>query len=124
MLVEGGPIGYSFRVPAGARFVVMVHELNPDETGQGCGNYTLQLYGLPCPPPTLHISHVETPPNRVRLFWSTGYPDYQLQRSASLMGAPPFPFVNVPTAPTVIGGDYNVTNSATANDDFFRLRKP
>jgi hypothetical protein len=122
--VWGNSVGYSFRVPAGARFVVMVHELNPGEAGQGCGNYTLQLYGLPCPPPTLHISHLATPPNRVRLFWSTAYPDFQLQRSASLDGVPPFPFVNVSTLPVVTAGDYNVTNSATANDDYFRLRQP
>jgi autotransporter-associated beta strand protein len=122
--VAGGSGGYSFRVAAGARFVVVVNEINAVDAVSGCPNYSLQLYGLPCPPPVLHISHVETPPNRVRLFWSTAYPLFQLQRSASLNGAPPFPFVSVPGAPFVIGGDYNVTNSATANDDYFRLRRP
>jgi hypothetical protein len=30
----------------------------------------------------------------------------------------------VPGAPFVLGGDYTVTNSATAGDDYFRLRRP
>jgi autotransporter-associated beta strand protein len=120
----GGSAGYNFRVPAGARFVVVVNEPINSPPSQGCGSYTLDLYGLPCPPPTLFIEKVPAPPNRVRLHWSTAYPEFQLQRAATLNGAPPFPFANVPGAPFVIDGDYTVTNSATANDDYFRLRKP
>ena len=121
--VVGGSAGYSFELAAGAKFVVVVNEVNPTGPNQGCGNYTLDLYGLPCPPPSLHIAR-DAGPDKVRLFWSTAYPDFQLQRSSSLNGTPPFPFANVPAVPFVIGGDYNVTNSATANDDYFRLRKP
>jgi hypothetical protein len=122
--IFGGSVGYTFRVPAGARFIVLVNEVNVTGPNQGCGNYTLDLHGLPCPPPTLFVEKVPTPPNRVRLRWSTAYPEYQLQRSPHLNGAPPFPFANVLTAPVVIGGDYSVTNTATANDDYFRLRRP
>ena len=121
--IEGGSGGYSFRVAAGERFEVMVHELNPSAVNQGCGNYTLQLYGLPCPPPVLHIAH-DAGPDQVRLFWSTAYPEFQLQVAPNVDGLPPFPFSSVPTIPTVLGGHYHVTNGATANDDYFRLRKP
>jgi len=121
--IAGGSVGYSFQVAAGAKFIVVVNEINQSGTNQGCGNYTLDLYGLPCPPPTLHIAR-DAGPDRVRLFWSTAYPGFRLQRSATLNGTPPLPFVNVPGVPFVIDGDYNLTNSATANDDYFRLRKP
>jgi hypothetical protein len=46
----GSPPGigsYSFNVPAGARFVVVVHELN---SGSGCALYNLRISGLPCQP--------------------------------------------------------------------------
>ncbi|HYO50948.1 MAG TPA: S-layer homology domain-containing protein, partial [Chloroflexia bacterium] len=42
-----GPMSYSFEVPAGRSFVVLVEE---DQEGLGCQNYTLIVDGLPeCP---------------------------------------------------------------------------
>jgi hypothetical protein len=42
-----GPMSYSFEVPAGRSFVVLVEE---DQEGLGCQNYTLIIDGLPeCP---------------------------------------------------------------------------
>jgi len=104
---------------------VVVNEQNHFAPFQGCDNYRLELYGLPCPEkrPTLHIAE-DAGPEKVRLHWSTAYPGYQLQGKPSLGGLLLINFTNVATSPTVIGGEYNVTNTAATNQGFFRLRKP
>jgi subtilisin-like proprotein convertase family protein len=86
-------------------------------------SYLLQLHGLPCPPPTLHIEKTGSP-DEVRLHWSTAYPDFDLQRTPILNGAAPYPFENVATPPVVVNGDYSVTNRVIAPQSFYRLRKP
>lgn len=50
---------YSFNVPAGATFVVVVHEVYG---GQGCGLYNLRISGLPCQP-TPAPTHTPCPIN-------------------------------------------------------------
>lgn len=121
-----GSRGYSFRVPTGARFEVMVHELNPSETNQGCGNYTLQLYGLPCPPPVLDIAKTATP-NRVRLSWSTAYPGFDLRGRTTLQNIPPQTFsvgdFGLPEPLNVIDGRYVLTNTVPGSTRFYELIK-
>ncbi|HEX9989414.1 MAG TPA: S-layer homology domain-containing protein [Chloroflexia bacterium] len=55
-----GPMSYSFEVPAGRSFVVVVEE---DQEGLGCQNYTLFVDGLPeCPMSTATPMPTLTPP--------------------------------------------------------------
>jgi len=115
---------FSFPVPAGARFTVLVTERTPQE---GCGSYGLELFGLPCPQgqPTLHIAN-DAGPDNVRLHWSTAYPGFELQGKPGLGGNGVLSvFTNVSIAPVVIDGHYSVTNQHDAKGNgFFRLRKP
>jgi hypothetical protein len=125
--ITNGSGGFSFPVPAGQRFTVVVNEHNADSPHQGCGSYSFELFGLPCPQerPTLHIAN-DAGSDRVRLHWSTAYPGFQLQGKPSL-GGPGLvspAYTNVTTPPTVHGGHYSVTNSAGGTSGFFRLRKP
>ena len=119
--------GCSFLVPAGQRFTVVVNEVNEDGAFQGCDDYRLEVYGLPCPQeqPRLDIAH-DAGPDHVRLHWSTAYPGFQLQGKSSL-GVPEMLspiYTNVLIAPTVQDGEYSVTNLSRGNSGFFRLRKP
>jgi autotransporter-associated beta strand protein len=121
-----GSGGFSFRVPAGQRFTVVVNEHNFLGPFEGCGNYSLELYGLPCPQaaPALHIAS-DAGPDNVRLHWSTAYPGFQLQGTPNLGGVALFAFTNVANAPVVIDGQYSVTNKHDMKGNgFFRLRKP
>lgn len=116
-----GSTSFSFAAPQDAVIAIVVSSAVTTTT---CPlSYSVQLHGLPCPPPTLHISKTANP-DEVRLHWSTAYPDFDLQRAPNLNGAAPYPFVNVPFTPSVVGGDYSVTNSTTGNDAYYRLRKP
>ncbi len=104
-------------VPAGAKFLVTVNGIT---TLAGCGSYTLQLSGLPCPPPTLNIQAV--PADKTRLFWSTSAGGYLLESESNLVANA---FVTVTNEPIVSGGSYSVTNSAVSpTNRFYRLRKP
>ena len=115
-----GTSAFSFPVPAGSNFVIVVTLWVPDI---GCNNYTLELFGLPCPPPTLAIAR-EDGPDKVRLHWSTAYPGYRLQSVSNLVGIPP-PFEPVPISPAISGGRFNVTNHiAGTTNQFYRLYKP
>jgi hypothetical protein len=110
-----GAMGFSFKVPAGQRFVILVN----DVSDHGCPNYTLELYGLEeCPPPTLHVAR-EPDPTRVRLYWSSAYPEYQLQRAPGLT----LPFANWLGGVGIAEGNYSVIIDAM-DDDYFRLIKP
>ena len=42
-----GTAAFSFPVPAGSNVVILVTQR---AIGFGCDNYTLELFGLPCPP--------------------------------------------------------------------------
>jgi subtilisin-like proprotein convertase family protein len=112
-----GPQSCSATIPAGAKFFVTVNEIG---SGAGCSGYTLQLSGLPCPPPTLNIQPV--PPNKARLYWDTSAGGYLLEADSNLL-------VNawgtITNEPIVSGGNYNVTNSSVApTNQFYRLHKP
>jgi subtilisin-like proprotein convertase family protein len=112
----GDAVAFSFAVPAGARFIVVVNEVN---AGDGCGTYSLNLFGLPCPPPTLYISRTAVP-NQVRVYWPDSAVGYQLQTAVSLTG----PWGNVAIPPELADGYFNVTNTASGPQRFFRLRHP
>lgn len=115
-----GTAAFSFVLPAGSNAVVLVTQRAEDI---GCDTYTLELFGLPCPPPTLQIARDNAPAN-VLLKWSSAYPDFRLQ-SANLLNSVPTPqvFSNVVASPALIDGRFTVTNSTTAPHQFFRLAK-
>jgi hypothetical protein len=112
---------FSFTAPANAVIALVVS--SPVASTTCPISYLVQLHGLPCPPPVLHIAKTANP-DEVRLHWSTAYPDFDLQRTPTLNGAAPYPFVNVLTPPVVVNGDYSVTNRTSAPNAFYRLRKP
>jgi hypothetical protein len=71
-LGDDGAVGppyppFSFRVPPHTNFVLVV---TARTTNDLCGIYALEVFGLPCPPPTLHIAR-DTTPNKVLLHWSS-----------------------------------------------------
>jgi autotransporter-associated beta strand protein len=107
---------FSFRVPAGSNFVINVVART---TNAICGTHTLEVFGLPCPPPTLAISR-ETAPNKVRIHWSTAYPDFRPQQASTVAGA----FSNVSQSPVIVGGRYALTNITANSNRFYRLFKP
>ncbi|MDR3378239.1 MAG: autotransporter-associated beta strand repeat-containing protein [Verrucomicrobiae bacterium] len=112
-----GPTTFSFSVPPGWPFSVVVNEINP---GAGVGPYTLQLSGLPCPPPTLNIQPVA--PGKARLYWDTSAGGYVLEADSNLVNNV---WGSVTNEPIVTGGNYSVTNSAVLpNNQFYRLHKP
>ena len=110
---------FSFRVPAKTNFVLLVSARN---TNVVCPNYTLELFGLPCLPPTLHITK-DVAPNKVLLHWSSAYPDYRLQSTNALRVSGPNAFSNVAATPAIVDGKYTVTNTAAPPRQFFRLAK-
>jgi len=110
------PMSCSASIPPGATFYVTVNEVTP---GTG-GGYTLQLSGLPCPPPTLAIQPLA--PNQARLSWDTSAGGYLLEGDSNLTLSA---WATVTNEPIVSGGRYNVTNSiALPGDRFYRLHQP
>jgi hypothetical protein len=107
---------FSFRVPANTNFFILVSARN---TNVVCPRYTLELFGLPCPPPRLHIAD-DAAPGNVRLHWSTAYPGYRLQSTNTLRAPGAFSTVN--STPVVISGRYTVTNSTAQPNEFLRLK--
>jgi subtilisin-like proprotein convertase family protein len=117
--IRGVGVPYSFRVPAGAVFVIVVHEL---VANQGCSEYTLNVTGIDCPP-RLEITHPVSPPNRVVLKWSTAASGYNLVSTNSLRSASnAFGPVSLP--PFVVNGKYTVTNTISGPARFYELRRP
>jgi hypothetical protein len=113
------PPPFSFRVPPRTNFLIVVTALTGEPV---CENYTLELFGLPCPPPRLDIAK-DTTPEKVRLQWSSAYPDYRLQSVNALAGAGALPFAPVPSAPVLLNGKYTHSNEIAAPRQFFRLAK-
>jgi hypothetical protein len=113
----GGTTTFSCNVPAGAKFVVTVNEAT---AFAGTQPYTLQLSGLPCPPPTLFIDPL-IPAPAVRLHWSTSAGGYKLEGTPDLS---PATWTGVTNEPIVTGSEYQVTNSAPPVNQFYRLTKP
>jgi hypothetical protein len=114
-----GTAAFSFSVPAGSNVVILVTQR---AIGFGCDNYTLELFGLPCPPPALNLA-AGAVAGKVVAHWSSAYPDFHLQSVNSLDGPVPPPFSDVMSAPVLLNGKYSVTNGATAPRQFFRLAK-
>jgi autotransporter-associated beta strand protein len=117
--VVGGPRSYSFRVSAGARFVVVVNEVNP---GTDCA-YTVRVSGGSCRP-RLNINPVAD--NRVTLNWSSSALGYLLEQTNVLRNPPASLWVPVPGTPTISSGRFRVTDSIPpgATNKFYRLRRP
>ncbi|MGH8245353.1 MAG: hypothetical protein ACREUU_02850, partial [Gammaproteobacteria bacterium] len=92
------------------------------ETNLVCDTCTLELFGLPCPPPRLVID-LEAASNKVVARWSSSYPDFRLQSVNSLGGPSPQVFINVTSPPVLVSGKFAVTNAVTTSRQFFRLAK-
>ena len=110
---------FSFRVPPLTNFLVLV---SARATNVVCPDYTLELFGLPCPSPTLRIAR-DAVPDKVLLQWSTAYPQFSLQAASGLTNQGSGGFEFNATLPSVVGGRYSVTNSATGQGRYFRLAK-
>jgi len=113
----GGPPypAFSFQVPPMTNFTLVVMALT---TNLSCNNYSLELFGLPCPPPTLAIAKEESTPSSVRLLWSTAYPGFVAQQS----GQPGSPFSDLNQTPAILNSHYALTNLLANTNQFFRLR--
>jgi len=106
---------FSFSVPAGAVFVIVVTEVY---NNSGC-DYTLVVQGIECPP-ILAIDRV--PADRVRLHWPTTAGGYKLEATPALA---PTDWSFVTNQPIVTSGRFNVTNSGlNPTNRFYRLHKP
>lgn len=110
---EGG--AYSFRVPAGAVFVVVLRAW-----AQPRCDYTLKVSGLDCPH-RLDIARVPAA-NRVVLKWSTAALGYNLVSTNSLKN-PPNAFTSNGPPPVVVSGKFIVTNPVSGSARFYELRK-
>jgi len=112
-----GPQSCSVEIAAGAKFFVEVNEVT---FGSGSTNYTLQLSGLPCPPPTLSIQPV--PATQARLYWPTWAGGYQLESETNLLSNT---WAAVTNEPLVSSLKFNVTNFiGSPTNRFYRLHKP
>src|SRR6185436_10673624 len=90
-LLPDDPSPFSFTVTNGGRFEIVVMQLIDVPA---CSNSWVEVFGVPCPLPTLQITQ-DVIPGNVRLHWSTAYPDWRLQSVGSLDGPLPIPFQNV-----------------------------
>ena len=112
-----GPQSCSATIPTGAKFFV---EVNEPILGVGSTNYTLQLSGLPCPPPVLSVQPL--PASKARLSWPSWAGGYLLEATPSLSQTN---YVNITNEPIVTSLKYNVTNgTVTPTNRFYRLHKP
>jgi len=107
-------------------------------TNLACGAYTLELFGLSCPPPEIAINdfgssgqgggttasgfaptRVGQPASPVQISWSTAYPEWTMQQASEVTGF----FSDWSQPPAIVDGRYAVTNVPSTNHLFFRLRK-
>jgi hypothetical protein len=114
---QGGPPypPFAFQVPASSNFVLVVMSR---ATNLVCNSYSLELFGLPCPPPTLAIAP-EAAPAKVRVHWSTAYPGWTAQQKGKATGT----FSNTTQSPFIVGGRYALTNITATTNQFYRLMK-
>ncbi len=119
---DGGELApnppFSFQVPPQTRFLLVVMARSAN---LACDSYALELFGVPCPVPTLHVTK-DTAPEKVRLHWSSAYPEYRLQSADIPVHAGPMTFEDAATVPTLIDGQFVITNAATAPHELFRLK--
>ncbi len=108
---------YSFSVGPRARFVVVVHAVDP---GNGCG-YTLSVNGGSCRP-VLRVEPLAG--NRVVLDWSTAAIGYNLLQTNRL----PLPlnpnWIPATPTPVILNSRFRVTNTMNPSNAFYELRKP
>ncbi|MBM3845785.1 MAG: hypothetical protein FJ405_05800 [Verrucomicrobia bacterium] len=114
-VVEGVYRPFAFKVPAGARFEVVVTSINGIPAG-ACARYTLEVHGISCPPPSLTIGPGPEP-GTFMIQWGLGYSDFRLEQSNDL-GV----FVPHPSTPSVVNGKFTVVVPAEGAR-FFRLAK-
>jgi hypothetical protein len=120
-----GDIGYSgwfertfsFNVPVGARFVIVVSSATVFDLPTG---YTLKVTGGDCPPPALTIAPA-TSPDKVAVSWTSASGGYQLESTSALS---PAQFTRVTNGPALVDGQFVLTNNATGAGRFYRLHKP
>ena len=111
---SGAFLTLAFAVPAGSNFVVLVNDLGSQ--GAGCG-YLLTVSSSECAP-ALRLTTL--PASRVRLAWPTSAAGHVLEAT------PGFETTNwsaVSNAPIVSGTNFLVTNSLTASNRYYRLRR-
>ena len=115
---QGGPPypAFAFQVPAGSNFTLVVMA---QATNLVCDNYTLQLFGFPCPPPTLALTN-DAAPAAMRVQWSSAYPGFTAQQSSKLTGGT---FTNITRSPVILNGRYSLTNLPATTSQFYRLKK-
>lgn len=77
---------------------------------------------LPDTPQRLSVNSLVARVNDFVLAWSTNTDGFTLQSATNL--APPVIWRDVTNPPVVLGGQYTVTNSRSASQQFLRLRKP
>jgi hypothetical protein len=111
-----GSNSYSFNVPARARFVVVVSEVDVG----GCG-YTLRVNGGSCRP-SLKIARASG--GNVVFDWSGSAVGYGLEKTNSISGTPQPSWSPVGPAPTMVNGRFRLTNSLSTSNLFYELRKP
>jgi hypothetical protein len=80
--------------------------------------HTVAIVGYPPPAPTLDARAMG---HELILSWSTNAVGFTLQSTPDL--TPPVTWTDSPTAPAVIGGQFNVTNAFSADARFYRLKK-
>jgi sulfatase modifying factor 1 len=85
---------------------------------QGYSNLEAFLSGLHGIPPTLGYRRLG---NNIELSWSTNATGFTLQSATNLDASAVWSFN--PPAPTVFGSNYVVTNSASGDRKFYRLKK-
>jgi hypothetical protein len=109
--------GYSFRMGARARFVIVVNAVDP---GDGC-EYTLTVNGGSCRP-VLKIDPLAG--NNVALDWSTAAIGFGLQQTNRLPNAPNPNWIPATPAPVIFNSRFRVTNTMNPSNAFYELRKP
>jgi hypothetical protein len=109
-------VPFSFNLPRFNSAEIVVCEYSPTNA---CANYTLGVFGLPCPAPTLHIAQ-DVPQNKVITDWSTAYPGWRLQSANSLYPIPPL-FVDAPGTPAIVNSRFVLTNVPVGSNRFYRL---
>ena len=113
---DDGITVYSAEIPNGAKFVVVVNEVTQNS---GTQPYVLTLSGLPCPAPVLNIQSI--PSKQTHLSWPTWAGGYLLQATPSLSAVK---WAGVTNEPITLAHQFNVTNTLTSTNRFYRLQKP
>jgi len=111
-----GSNSYSFSVPARARFVVVVSEVDMG----GC-SYTLRVIGGSCRP---SLKTFPTTGGNIVFDWSTSAVGYGLEKTNSISGGLHPLWIPATPAPVMMKGRLRVTNSAPGSQQFYQLRKP